>query len=117
MTLLETFFPEIRMNTYNDYNLVKLNESEVLLEFFVPGATESDVDVEVCGNTLTVSSSGTDEREYLYRGVKRSRINHKLNLRDDVVVKSATVKNGILGITLEIQIPEEKKPRKILITH
>jgi molecular chaperone IbpA len=85
---------------------------------FVPGLTESDLDIEVCGNTLTISSvNTTDDREYMYRGVRLSRINHKLNLRDDVDVRSATVKNGILGIRLEIQIPAENKPRKIPIEH
>lgn len=117
MTLLETFFPEIAVNRHDDYNLVKLNGSELLLEFSVPGISESDVDVEVCGNTLHISASTADEREYLYRGLRRSKIDRKLTLRDDVVVKSATVKNGILGITLEVQIPDEKKPRKIAITH
>jgi molecular chaperone IbpA len=117
MTLLETFFPEISVNRHDDYNLVKLSDTETLLEFSVPGVSEDGVNVEVCGNTLAVTASTADDRTYLYRGLKRSQIERKLSLRDDVIVKSATVKNGILGITLEVQIPEDKKPRKIPIVH
>lgn len=116
MTLLETFFPELYTTT-TPYNLVRCSDSEMLLEFSIPGIDESNVDVEVSGNKLSVSAAANDEREYLYKGIYTKPIKHIVKLRDDVVVKGATVKNGILSISLELQIPEEKKPRKVLITH
>lgn len=117
MTLLETFFPEIYSNSKLDYNLVKQSDSELLLEINVAGIPETDVDVEVSGNKLTVSSTPKDEREYLYKGLPKCHFKKSFNLRDDIVVKSASVKNGLLSIVLEVQIPQEKKPRKILLTH
>lgn len=116
MTLFETLFPEIYTNS-TTYNLVKIKDSEILLELNVAGVEESDVSVEVCGNTLVVSSEPKDGREYIYKGVHKRALNHKFSLRDDVCVKEAHIKNGILGITLEIKIPEKNKLRKIPITH
>lgn len=117
MTLLETFFPELRPIETTPYNLVRKSDSELLLELVVTGIPEESVDIELSGNVLKVSATHDDSREYLYRGIKQSSFTHKFNLRDDVEVKSAFVKNGILSVVLEIQVPEEKKPRKILLTH
>lgn len=117
MTLLETFFPEIYTNSTLGYNLVKQSDSEILLELNVAGIPETDVDVEVSGNKLTVSASTKDERDYLYKGIAKSSFKKTFDLRDDIVVKTASVKNGLLSIVLEVKIPEEKKPRKILLSH
>jgi molecular chaperone IbpA len=116
MTLLDTFFRDMYTNSVA-YNLIRSGDSELILELNVVGIPENDVDVEVSGNTLTVSASVADEKEYLHRGIYPKSFKHSFRLRDDMVVKGATVKNGLLSVTLELQIPEEKKPRKILITH
>lgn len=116
MTLFDSLFPEF-YTTNTPYNLVKLGDNEILLELDVTGVDESQVNIEVLENTLHIKTTPEDERKYLYRGLQPRKINHRFKLREDVVVKDATTKNGVLGITLELHIPEEKKPRKIPITH
>jgi molecular chaperone IbpA len=117
MTLLETFFLELCTTSSTEYNLIKSGDSELVLELPVLGIPEEDVDVEVSGNKLTVSATAKDNRSYLYSGFAKKSFRKTFNLRDDIVVKSATVKNGILRITLDVQIPEQKRPRKIMLTH
>lgn len=117
MTLLETLFPEFYVNPQTSYDIVKQSDSELLLEFLVPGASESDVDIEVVGNTLTVRVDSKDERNYLHKSIPRKSFVKKLTLRDDIHVKGAAIKNGILSVQLEIEVPEDKKPRKILLAH
>lgn len=117
MTFLQTFFPEFYSETTSGYNLVKASDTQILLELNVLGIPEKAVDVEVSGNKLTVTANVTDDRDYFYRGIYPKSFKHSFKLRDDMVVKGATVKNGLLSVTLELQIPEDKKPRKILITH
>ena len=39
----------------------------------------------------------------------------QFNLSDDIIVKSADLKDGMLTVSLEREIPEEKKPRLIPI--
>ena len=121
MTLLDTFFPEFyRTSVYSSvpYNLVKKSDSEILLELSVVGIPESDVDVEVSGNKLRISAQVKDDsREYISCGIVPKSFTNTFLLRDDTQVKSATVKNGLLSIELEMVVPEHKKPRKILLTH
>ena len=42
--------------------------------------------------------------------------NRSFNLAEDIVVKKASFKNGLLSIIMERIIPDEKKPKKIKIT-
>ena len=42
--------------------------------------------------------------------------NRSFNLADDIEVKKASFKNGLLSIIMERIIPDEKKPRKIKIS-
>jgi len=51
----------------------------------------------------------------IYRGISYRKFNRKFTLADDIVVNDASLENGMLVISLERIIPEEKKPRKIEI--
>lgn len=119
MTLLQTFFPEMHNSKSTEYNLIKVSDSQMLLELNVAGILEKDIDVGVSGNKLSVSATASDleERDYIRKGIHTKSFKRSFGLRDDVVVKSAGVKNGILSVSLEVQVPEEKKPRKIPLTH
>lgn len=115
MTLFQTFFPDLYNTNIRsvDYNLLKNSDSEFILELNVAGIPESKIDVELSENQLKVSADVKDEREYIYQGISNGPFTRTFKLRDDVCVKQARIKDGILAITLGIEIPEEKKPKKI----
>lgn len=124
MTLLQTFFPELYSTEYATnnnvtYNLIKNSDTEMLLEINVTGIPEENIDVEILGNKLTVTAKNKDDvdRKYLHRGITSRTFTRHFTLKDDILVKSASVKNGLLSIVLEVNVPEEKKPKKILLTH
>lgn len=118
MTLLESFFPDLTSRSTCEYNVVKTNDTELKLEMNVCGMTQEDVIVEVVGDLLIISTISTeDDKHYVYRGFSHPKFVQKFKLRDDIVVKSGRVKDGLLSIDLEIQVPEHKKPRKLLLTH
>ena len=56
-----------------------------------------------------------DEREYLHRGLSARSFKRTFTLSDTIVVNGADFVDGILTISLENVIPEEKKPRTIPI--
>ena len=56
-----------------------------------------------------------DKGEYLYRGIAGRSFERRFNLADYVVVKSASLDDGLLQIELEREIPEAMKPRRIEI--
>jgi len=49
----------------------------------------------------------------LHRGISFKKFTRKFTIADDIVVKGAELKNGLLTIELERIVPEEKKPRVI----
>lgn len=119
MTLLQTFFPELYVDrAVCQYNMVKVGESEVLLEINVAAISENQIDVELAGNRLTISANAEeDRRDYFYKGIYNKSFKTSFTLKDDLIVKGASVKNGILSVHLEHKVPEKKKPKKILISH
>ena len=87
----------------------------------VAGFGESDLDVTLENETLTISGKKTDEAEdaaFLHRGIAGRNFQLKFNLADHIKVNSANLENGVLVVDLEREVPEELKPRQIEIkTH
>ena len=118
MTLLDTFFPELYRDVKPEYNLRQAGPNEVILELNVVGLDEDDIVIQSLKNKLMVSTpSNSDDVQYLYRGIHKPKTKHNFQLRDDVTVKKACVKNGILSIILELQVSENDKIKTIPITH
>jgi molecular chaperone IbpA len=85
----------------------------------VAGFAENEIDVELKENVLTVRGEQTKsekEIEYLHKGISARNFTRTFTLADNMQVRGATVKNGILAVALEQIVPEEQKPKKIQIT-
>ena len=52
----------------------------------------------------------------LYRGIAARAFERVFQLADFVLVKNASLENGLLHVDLSREIPEAKKPRSIPIT-
>ena len=69
-------------------------------------------------NYMTVATKEPDESEYvgnIYRGIAYRKFERKFTIADDIIVKGASLENGMLMINLERIVPDEKKPRLITI--
>jgi len=101
------------------YNIQKVKDFEYEIEMALAGFSKDDIEVEVAAGVLTVrsvkESDEVDDEWTLHRGISYRKFNRKFTLSDDVVVNDAKLENGLLKITLEQIIPEEKKPRLIKI--
>ena len=105
-------------SNYPPYNIIKHDETNLSIEVAVAGFKRSELDVELAEGVLTVSAKAEpveEEKEYFHRGLAKRAFVRKWTLADDVVVRDASMVDGILAIKLERIIPEEKKPRKIEI--
>jgi molecular chaperone IbpA len=108
-------------DNYPPHNIVQLDETHFVIEVAVAGFKESEVDVELKDNLLTVKGERAKEEdkpevEYLHKGISTRNFTRTFPLAENVEVRAATVENGILAIALERIIPEEKKAKKIAIT-
>jgi molecular chaperone IbpA len=127
----DNIFDELmRMNAqqgqsnYPPYNVIKHSDDQFSIELAVAGFHDGDIDVEVESNQLTIKGEQTQnlddllkDIEYLHRGISARNFVRTFTLADHVEVTNALVANGILTISLERKIPEEKKPKKIAISY
>ena len=104
--------------SYPPYNIERVDENAYRITVAVAGFAEGDLDVTVVDDTLTIGGSKEDADKvtaYLHRGIAERAFQLKFNLADHVKVRDAGLENGVLVVTLEREVPEDLKPRKIQI--
>ena len=95
---------------------MKVKEDEFVIEVAVAGFTESGIDVEQKERSLTISGKyESKDREVIHRGISTKSFKRQFRLSEYVQVTGASLKDGILAVTLKLEIPKEKQPRKIKI--
>ena len=104
--------------SYPPYNIEKLEDNKYGITMAVSGFDESDLNIDVKENILSVKGdiSKDDEKEYLHKGIATRSFERSFRLADYVEVESANLSNGLLNIILVRELPEAMKPRKIEIS-
>jgi len=105
---------------YPPYNIQKTEDYKFEIEMALAGFSKKDIEVEVAEGVLTVKSmkdkdTGSTDEFTLYKGISQRNFKRKFTLADDIVVNGAELKDGMLTISLERIVPEEKKPQQIAI--
>ena len=86
------------------------------------GFRREDIDITLADNCLMIKSNEHYEAgeqfdphlsNNLHQGIAWRKFTRSFQIADDVLVKSAQMSDGMLRITLERMIPEEKKPKTI----
>jgi molecular chaperone IbpA len=104
--------------SYPPYNVELLGDNKYMITMAVAGFSESELDIELKENTLTIAGRKQEEKttsKYLYQGIAARNFERKFQLADYIEVKEASFENGLLNIVLERILPEAMKPRKISI--
>ena len=113
-------FPNTSQDSgFPPYNIRKEDDYNYVIEVALAGFSETDIEVEVKDGIITVRSiedKGTDTTQYVHRGIARRSFSKSWTLSDDIVFNRAEFNNGLLNISLEKVVSEEKKPRLIPIT-
>jgi molecular chaperone IbpA len=119
--LFDTFesrFANQLSTNYPPHNIVKTDDTHYQIEIAVAGFKRHEINVEVEQDMLTVRGESevtgeTSTRQYLHRGLSSRSFVRSWQLAEHMVVNGAEIKDGILTISLEYIIPEEKKARII----
>lgn len=116
-TDIENAMGENKAQSYPPYNIIKKSEHDYVIELAVAGFKRDELEITFEGDKLTVTGKVNDQRngEYLHRGIATRDFTHQFTLAETVVVQSADLVDGLLEIRLQNIIPEEKKPRRIMI--
>ena len=102
------------------YNIVKTGDYTYDVELALAGFSKDDITVDYADNTLSVKSVKKESEKkdadgVLHRGISKRQFSKTFTIADDVEVKGAELKDGLLKISMERIIPEGKKPRSIAI--
>ena len=109
-----------RSSSYPPYNIRK-DGNHFAIEIAVAGLTKNDIEIELADGVLSVGYDGpkteviNGQNEVVYQGIAQRAFKQQFTLAEDVVVQGAELVNGLLTVSLEKIIPEEKKPRMIEI--
>jgi molecular chaperone IbpA len=116
-----------KASSYPPYNITRYtanNEPDQYeITLALAGFTEDDVQVRVHENQMHISgkSSVLDSTPdgyasaVLHRGIAERSFSRTFKLADHIQVQSATLKDGILRIKLEVELPPEQAPKLIPI--
>jgi len=96
------------------YNVVKYGKGEYAIELGLAGFNKKNVKVQYKDGVLTVSGQVDDkEKEYIEKGLAARKFFKQFQLRNDVVVNDAEMKDGVLSVKLGVQEPEEIEVKDI----
>jgi molecular chaperone IbpA len=104
---------------YPPYNLYE-GKDKYVIEMAVAGFTKDELDIEVADGKLTVSGERKNEDTEEWIDVKHAGLAFRsfkrvFTISENIQIGPVKLKDGVLTITLDVVIPEEKKPRKVKI--
>ena len=102
-------------DNYPPHNVVKVDDEHFIIELAVAGFSEEDISVEVKDGILLVKGvkAEDDAREYAHKGISSRKFEKNFRLSEFVVIDGADLVNGILVVNARVEVPEERRPRKI----
>lgn len=105
------------LSSFPPYNVKKIDEDNYVVELAVAGYDRDDIDVTVDKDTLIIKSEreNNDKADYLHKGIAGRNFTQTFTLGEYMIVKSASLDNGLLTVKIEREIPDEAKPRQIKI--
>tara|TARA_X000000368_G_scaffold213845_1_gene168917 strand:- start:116 stop:559 length:444 start_codon:yes stop_codon:yes gene_type:complete len=113
-------FDSISVPNFPPYNIVKTGDNKYDVELALAGFNKKDIDVTVEDGILTIKSIVKDSKEdkeegVIHKGIAKRYFSKSFTIADDVEVKGAELKDGLLKVSLERIIPESRKAKTISI--
>ena len=105
-------------NEYPPYDIIKEGESNYKIELAVAGFKKDELSIQLKENTLTIkgeTNSKNSNGEYLHKNIARRSFSKGFSLADNIEIGSASFEDGVLSVHLTQNIPEEQKPKEIVI--
>ena len=114
--------PHMTANNYPPYNIVKTGSLSYEIEVALAGYGKKDVSVNFEDNILKIESvKSKEEKEVedndgvLHKGIAKRSFSKSFTIADDIEIKGAELKDGLLKVSLEKIVPDHKKARTINI--
>ena len=106
-------------SNYPPYNIKRINDTDYRIEVALAGYSKDDIEVELKCSALTIRNKAKEQtidekgNGVIHKGISTRQFERAFTISEDIKVKDAELKNGLLTINFERIIPDEKKPRLI----
>ena len=103
--------------SYPPYDLIKLDEDTYRISLAIAGFSKEDIDVSVDNGTLIIKGEIVEvtDAEIIHKGIAGRKFIRSFALGEYMEVTGAEMKDGMLHVSVDRVIPEEKKPKSIKI--
>jgi molecular chaperone IbpA len=109
---------------YPPYNIKKIDENTYCVELAVAGFGKNDLEIKLDGDVLRITGKletldalledGINQ-DYIFRGISSRAFTREFALSDTVVLKNATLMNGMLKVWFDAVAKPVSKPTSINI--
>ena len=97
---------------------MKTGDNKYDIEIALAAYNKKDIEVELKEGLLSIKSKkeekeDTKDGEILHKGIAKRYFSKSFTIADDVKVKGAELKDGLLKVSMERVIPEHRKAKTI----
>jgi molecular chaperone IbpA len=106
---------KVNSQAYPPYDLLRLDEDTYRLSIAVAGFSKENVDVSVDNGTLIIKGEIVEitDAEIVHKGIAGRKFTRTFALGEYMEVTGAEMKDGMLHISIDRIVPEDKKPKSI----
>ena len=109
-------------NSYPPYDIVKTGSLTYDIQVALAGYSKKDISISFEDNILKIESvKSKEEKEVednegvLHQGIAKRTFSKSFTVAEDVEIKGAELKDGLLTVSLEKIVPDHRKARTINI--
>jgi len=112
---LDAFADRTASENYPKYNIIKIDETTQRLEIALAGFKKEDIEVSVERGVLNITATHKELEvgSYVHKGIASRDVRKNWQLSDNAVVDDPVFVDGMLKLTIRLEVPEEHK-RKVL---
>ena len=105
-------------DTYPPHNVIKSDDMKYDIELAIAGFSKNDITIELKEHVLYIKGDRDKRRKdeaYVHKGISGRKFSKSFRLSEYAEVSGADLTDGILTVSIEVVLPEEKRPQKISI--
>tara|TARA_R100001509_G_scaffold131669_1_gene85076 strand:- start:145 stop:606 length:462 start_codon:yes stop_codon:yes gene_type:complete len=105
-------------DTYPPHNVIKSDDMKYDIELAVAGFSKDDITIELKEHVLYIKGDREKRRKdnaYVHKGISGRKFSKSFRLSEYAEVNGADLTDGILTVSIEVVLPEEKRPQSIKI--
>ena len=106
---------KVNSQSYPPYDPLKLDEDTYKLSIAIAGFSKENVDVSVDNGTLIIKGEIVEvtDAEVVHKGIAGRKFTRTFALGEYMEVTGAEMKDGMLHVSIDRIVPEDKKPKSI----